>query len=280
MAKKPKVPGLGLNLGLKPKGREALTTAMQGGEQTFSDYMASHPIVTRKLGRLETKRPQSKAGQQWASYQQQYNLTPVKAPPSTNPALTDPNQGAVPAADTTPTPGSTADPNWWRNFVSPYEMGMPSELQTVADTATANLKRLDAMPLPSYQEQFNTYKDLMERELDRQTADLTESFGARGGRYSSDLLTASNTMRRQGLQDLSAQGIQAMQTLNAQRMQELGGTLNLLSGVGASRGNIAESGANRAWQSYLMQTSPPEMMDKMLSWSASFTPPGSVVTQK
>jgi hypothetical protein len=157
---------------------------------------------------------------------------------------------------------------------------MPKELTQAGEAASANLSRLGAMPLPSYEEQFNTYKDLMNRELEKQTADLTEAYGSRGGRYSSDLTTAQNVMRRQGLQDLSAQGIQAMTNLNQQRMQELGGTIQVLQGVGVSRGNIQQAAANTAWQNYLLGTSPPEMMDKMLNWSATFTPPGSVVTQK
>jgi hypothetical protein len=87
-------------------------------------------------------------------------------------------------------------------------------------------------------------------------------------------------MRRRGLQDLSQQGIQAMTNLNQQRMGELSGTLNLLQGVGVSRANMQQQAAQTAWQNYLMATSPPEMMDKMLQWSAAFSPPGSVVTQK
>jgi len=172
------------------------------------------------------------------------------------------------------------DPNWYSKFVSQYELPTPPELQQVADVSSADLSRLGAMPLPSYNEQFGIYKDLMERELEKQTADLTESFGARGGRYGSDLLTASNTMRRQGLQDLSAQGITAMTNLNQQRMQELSGALNMLQGVGVSKANMMQNAAQTGWQNYLLGTSPPEMMDKMLQWSASFTPPGSVVTQK
>jgi hypothetical protein len=136
------------------------------------------------------------------------------------------------------------------------------------------------MPLPSYQEQFGTYKDLMERELEKQTADLTEAYGSRGGRYSSDLTTAAGTMRRQGLQDLSAQGITAMTNLNQQRMQELGGTMQVLQGVGTDRANMQQQAAQTAWQDYLLHTAPPEMMDKMLQWSSTFSPPGSVVTQK
>jgi hypothetical protein len=71
-----------------------------------------------------------------------------------------------------------------------------------------------------------------------------------------------------------------MTNLNQQRMQELGGTMQVLQGVGASRGNIQQQAAQTAWQNYLMGTSPPEMMDKMLNWSSTFSPPGSVVTQQ
>jgi hypothetical protein len=71
-----------------------------------------------------------------------------------------------------------------------------------------------------------------------------------------------------------------MQTLNQQRMQELGGTMQVLQGVGVDRANIQQQAAQTAWQNYLLGTAPPEMMDKMLQWSSTFSPPGSVVTQK
>jgi hypothetical protein len=233
--------------------------------------MAAHPNITKQLGTLEGNRAQSKQGQNWAAMTQRYGINPVR------PAA--PGAPAAPVAPAPP-PAAAADPNWYQKFVSNYELPMPKELTQAGDFASQNLSRLGAMPLPSYEDQFNTYKDLMNRELEKQTADLSEAYGSRGARYSSDLTTAQNTMRRQGLQDLSAQGITAMTNLNQQRMQELGGTLQVLQGVGASRGNIAQAGAQTAWQNYLLGTSPPEMMDKMLNWSATFTPPGSVVTQK
>jgi hypothetical protein len=266
--------GLGLGLGLGKKGRTAFTGAISGGQDAFSQYMAAHPNITKQLGGLETgKAAASKRGQNWAGMTQQYGITPVRpgAPAAT--------PGGAPLAPKPP-PAATQDPDWYSKFVSNYELPMPKELTTAGDAATANLSRLNAMPLPSYQEQFGTYKDLMERELDKQTADLTEAYGARGGRYTSDLTTASADMRRKGLTDLSAQGITAMTNLNQQRMQELGGTMQVLQGVGASRGNIQQQAAQTAWQNYLMGTSPPEMMDKMLNWSSTFSPPGSVVTQQ
>jgi hypothetical protein len=235
--------------------------------------MAAHPNITRQLGGLETgKAAASKRGQNWAGMTQQYGITPVRpgAPATAAPAPLAPK----------PPPAATADPDWYSHFVSKYELPMPKELTTAGETATENLKRLNAMPLPSYQEQFGTYKDLMERELEKQTADLTEAYGSRGGRYSSDLTTAAGTMRRQGLQDLSAQGITAMTNLNQQRMQELGGTMQVLQGVGTDRANMQQQAAQTAWQDYLLHTAPPEMMDKMLQWSSTFSPPGSVVTQK
>ena len=264
--------GLGLGLGLGRRGRAAFTGAISGGQDAFQQYMAAHPEVTRRLGTLETgPRAGSRQGQNWAAMTKQYGISPVRPAP--------PGAAAAPIAPKPP-PAAATDPDWYSKFVSNYELPMPKELTTAGDAATANLSRLNAMPLPSYQEQFATYKDLMERELDKQTADLTEAYGARGGRYTSDLTTASADMRRKGLQDLSAQGIQAMQTLNQQRMQELGGTMQVLQGVGVDRANIQQQAAQTAWQNYLMGTSPPEMMDKMLNWSATFTPPGSVVTQR
>jgi hypothetical protein len=154
---------------------------------------------------------------------------------------------------------------------------MPKELQQVSDTATANLNRLGAMPLPSYEEQFNQYQDLMNRELDKQTADLTESYGSMGARYSTDLTTAADTMRRKGIQDLAVSGTNAMTTLNSQRMGELSGTLNLLQGVGVSRANMATQAAGTAWQNYLLGTSPSEMLSAATSYAGQFSPPGSVV---
>lgn len=263
--------GLGLGLGLSKKGQKTFTSAISGGQDAFTQYMASHPNITGKLSKLEAGKSGSKQGQNWAAMTQQYGINPV------HPAA----PGAAPApVAPAPSPAAASNPDWYNQFVSNYELPMPKELNQVSDTATANLTRLNAMPLPSYQEQFATYKDLMERELDKQTADLTEAYGARGGRYTSDLTTASADMRRKGLQDLSAQGINAMQVLNQQRMGELSGTMNLLQGVGVSRANMQQQAAQTAWQNYLMGTSPPEMMDKMLQWSSTFSPPGSVVTQK
>src|SRR5215831_15918773 len=180
--------GLGLGLGLGRKGRTAFRTAISGGQDAFTQYMQAHPNVTRQLGSLEQgKRAGSKQGKTWASMTQQYGISPVR-PQAPAPATSAP---VAPA----PSPAAAADPDWYRNFVSNYELPMPKELTQAGDFASENLKRLGAMPLPSYEEQFNTYKDLMERELEKQTADLTEAYGSRGGRYTADLTTAQNTMR-------------------------------------------------------------------------------------
>ena len=265
--------GLGLGLGLGKKGRTAFTGALQGGQDAFSQYMAAHPHITKQLGGLETgKAAQSKRGQNWANMTQAAGISPV------HPAATPP-AGAAPVAPA-PSPAAAADPDWYKKFVSNYELQNPAELDTASKTATDDLSRLNAMPLPSYNDQFNTYKELMNQQLEQQTADLTESYGARGGRYSQDLTTASADMRRKGLNDLSANSITAMTNLNQQRMQELGGAMQVLQGVGTSKANMRQNAAQTAWQSYIMGTAPPEMMDKMLNWSSTFSPPGSVVTQK
>lgn len=266
--------GLGLGLGLGKKGRTAFTGAIQGGQDAFSQYMAAHPNITKQLGGLETgKAAQTRHGQNWAAMVQSTGINPAR--PGA-PAATPGGTAVAPA----PPPAAAQDPDWYSKFVSNYELPMPKELTATGDYAQKNLDRLGAMPLPSYQDQFSTYKDLMERELEKQTADLTESYGSRGGRYSSDLTTATADMRRKGLQDLSAQGITAMTNLNQQRMQELGGTMNVLQGVGVDRANMQQQAAQTGWQNYLLGTAPPEMMDKMLNWSSTFSPPGSVVTQR
>lgn len=264
--------GLGLGIGLKKKQQQGLSAAAQAG--TATDWLGQHQGVAskiRKAGIASGNTPQANA---YTALMMKNSRAAGSIPPAPAPA---PAANPITPA---PPPAATADPDWYSKFVSNYELPMPGELTAAGDYATKNLSRLGAMPLPSYEEQFGTYKDLMERELEKQTADLTESYGSRGGRYSSDLTTAAGTMRRQGLQDLSAQGITAMTNLNQQRMQELGGTMNVLQGVGVSRANMQQQAAQTAWQNYLMGTSPPEMMDKMLNWSAAFAPPGSVVTQK
>jgi len=251
--------------------------ALQGGQDAFTQYMQQHPGVTGRLSKIEalpTARPRA---QMWAQMQQQYGIKPTNIAPTTNPAITQP--GTPPAA-VTPTSPTTQDPNWYKNFISQYEVKTPDELNTESNYATGDLARLNPLATPSYQEQFGMYQDLMNRELDKQVADLTESYGARGGRYTSDLTTAANTMRRQGVQDLGVQGLTALSTLNQQRMQELGGAMNVLQGVGVSKANIAQNAANTEWQNYLMGTSPPEMMDQMLSWSSQFPAPGTIVTPK
>jgi hypothetical protein len=263
--------GLGLGIGLNKKLQKGLSSAAQAG--TASDWLGVHQGVGKKIrqaGIASGTTPQANAYTNLMMRNAQKAGAPVPGAPGTPPAPIAP----------APSPATVQDPDWYSKFVSNYELPMPKELTAAGDYATKNLERLGSMPLPSYEEQFGTYKDLMERELEKQTADLTEAYGSRGGRYSSDLTTAAGTMRRQGLQDLSAQGITAMTNLNQQRMQELGGTMNVLQGVGTSRANMTQSAAQTAWQNYLMGTSPPEMMDKMLNWSAAFAPPGSVVTQK
>ncbi|PWT76625.1 MAG: hypothetical protein C5B60_03835 [Chloroflexi bacterium] len=267
---------LGLGLGLTPRQQAKFTAAAGGGQDAFTQYLQAHANIAKQLGALEGAKAGSSQGQTWANLTQQYGLKPVAAPPSTNPAVTNPNAGgAIPPA---PNTTGTQDPNWYQKMVSQYELPMPPELTAVGQYAQQNLARLNPMNTPSYQEQFNTYKDLMERELDKQTADLTEAYGARGGRYSSDLTTAAGTMRRQGLQDLAATSLTALTNLNTQRMQEVSGSINALAGVGASRGNMMMNAAQTGWQDYLLGTSPPELLNSMLNWSSTFSPPGSVLT--
>lgn len=133
------------------------------------------------------------------------------------------------------------------------------------------------MDLPTYDEMFRRWTEVGEREADRNAAKINDAFGSRGARYSSDLLDAQGDLRKQLFQDQMKYSTEAQLGLNQQRLSELGGAANVLSGVGASRANIAMGGAERAILDYLRGTSPNPLLEAMLGYATSFDTPGQVV---
>ena len=61
-----------------------------------------------------------------------------------------------------------------------------------------------ANTLPGFGDIFKNFRNNVNSELDRGSARLRETFGARGGRFSSDLLRAESNLRQEGAQRIIA----------------------------------------------------------------------------
>jgi hypothetical protein len=120
--------------------------------------------------------------------------------------------------------------------------------------------------VPSYQELYGSYRNVAEKETNRQAANLTEAFGSQGARYSSDLLAGQGRLRQNLASDLQNQSGQFLTGLRGQQFNEAQSLGNLQYG-------ISEAGMARLFQDYLRQTSPPPLFGA----GSGYNPPQGTV---
>lgn len=148
-----------------------------------------------------------------------------------------------------------------------YRAPMPSLLTKYMD----NLAKGGFLDMPSFNEMFGSYKDVANREADRQAAKITESMGAMGGgRYSSALLNRQSKLRSDVSMDLANKASEYQMGLRQQQFQEV-------MGPGSLQYAANEAGMNRMWGDFLRRTSPPPLLDYGMAMSQSYGLPATVV---
>lgn len=139
------------------------------------------------------------------------------------------------------------------------------------------LSRLNALPQPSFEDMFARYRDVAEREADRNAAKITEAFGARGVRYGSDLLRAQGDLRRQLTQDLGVQADQIQRNLEDQRNQ----SIQTLGQFGYNQQQLQNTRQQNAlaylFADAVRRTSPPPLLAGAGQYASSFGPPTTVI---
>ena len=166
-----------------------------------------------------------------------------------------------------------ADPRM-TNLLGSYIPPTPAELETIGAGSRTELARAQgAQPMPTFEDMFNRYVDVSNREANRNAAAINESMGARGARYGSDLMRAQSDLRQRQTQDLATKANEYSLGLEQQRQ----GLLNIagqgLSSVGGGKyaswqaglGNLLNFGYNQAAQ-------PGPMVGPAAGWAGQWGP--------
>jgi hypothetical protein len=139
------------------------------------------------------------------------------------------------------------------------------------------LSRLNALPQPSFEDMFSRYRQVAEREADRNAARITEAFGARGARYGSDLLNAQGDLRRKLTEDLGVQADAIQRGMEEQRNQ----SINTLGQFGYNQQQLQNSRQQNAlaylFADAIRRTGPPPLLAGAGQYASSFGPPTTVI---
>lgn len=202
---------LGLNLGLDPGERAKFRAAVSAGDLSsyFADKPATAQLFASKLG---TPGISGAAAKYYATHG---NFVPgggTIAPPIEVPGA--PTSGpAAPAA-----PDMTVDQLLGQTggTLGPSATGINNYLQ-------GRIKRLgDGPELPTFEDMFSRWLKIGQGEAKRQAAGITESFGARGARYGSDLMRAQADYGKEFLDKVMSQADTTAIGLRQARTQEEG----------------------------------------------------------
>lgn len=148
-----------------------------------------------------------------------------------------------------------------------YTAPLPSIVTKYMD----NLSKGGFLDAPSYNELFGSYRDVANKEANRQSAAIDESLGSMGaGRYSSAVLNSQKTLRENTSTDLANVAAQYQAQLRGMQSQDIASFGSLAYGAN-------EAGMNRLWGDFLRQTSPPPLMDSLLNLSSGYGLPATVV---
>src|SRR6266404_3494042 len=82
--------------------------------------------------------------------------------------------------------------------------------------------------LPSFQEMYQSYRDVASQQAEKAGANINEAFGSQGARYSSDLLRQQGQTQRDLATDLRSQAANFQFGLRQQQAGELQGASSAL----------------------------------------------------
>lgn len=123
--------------------------------------------------------------------------------------------------------------------------------------------------MPSFQEMFNSYKNVAQENTQRASANLTESFGSQGARYGSDILRGQATLQRQLGNDLTQKAGDVQLGLRQQQSNEL---MPFLQQETGNRQNAM----SYLFNDFLRRTSPPPGLAAAGSYASGYGPPNVI----
>lgn len=166
--------------------------------------------------------------------------------------------------------GGNTDVN---NMLGQYVPPTPTELQTLGQAGNTELQRAQgAQAMPTFQDMFNRYVDVSNTQAARSAAEITESMGARGARYGSDLTRAQADLRQRQTQDLMNQAGQFTLGLEQSRQGLLGLAGNALSSVGGGKLASWQAGMGNMFQSANAAAQPGPMVGPAGAWAGQWGP--------
>jgi len=152
------------------------------------------------------------------------------------------------------------DPNV-NNMLGQYVPPTPKELEQLGQAGGTELARAQgAQAMPTFQDMFNRYVDVSNREASRSAAAINESMGARGARYGSDLTRAQADLRQRQTQDMMQQAGNFTLGLEQSRQGLLGLAGNALSSVGGGKLASWQAGVGGMRQDAAAAAAPPPAM--------------------
>ena len=170
--------------------------------------------------------------------------------------------GGFGSAPWAPGPGTTPGQNQLGQQIQGYEAPLPN----LAQAYFQNLGK-GMVDLPSFQEMYQSYRDVASQQAEKAGANITEAMGSQGARYGSDIMRQQGQLQRDLATDLRSQAANFQFGLRQQQAGEL---------QGASAALMARDmmGQNYMWQDYLRRTSPPPLLGPASTQPGQ--PPGAV----
>lgn len=259
--------GIG-GFGLDANQRGLLREAAAQGPDALNALFQNR---TGLRGRYEAWTPEQKAQLSFILGQNITGRPASPAPGTPDNPVVDPRASQPPA---TPLPHTTT----LNDYLQQYAANPLSSTNALNNLYTQGASRLTAAPQqPSYEDQFSRWLQTAQRGADQQAANITEAFGSRGNRYSSDLLNAQGALRQQMAQNIGTQADAINQGLNQQRSQEL----SALSNAQAQTAQAEQQRLNNAQQlfimDYLRQSGAPQLLGAASQYAQGFGNPGTVV---
>lgn len=247
--------------------RQAMLAERQGQLRALQSQGIGGQRFEDRLGR-RLQRVENRMGRTSQTIQGLRDVQATPAPPVPEPG---------PAAPTPTSPVPSGPTPTLADMLGQYAIPRAPGADAAQNFYTQGLSRLNGIETPSYEEQFGRWRDIANREADRQAAAINEAFGARGARYGSDLLEQQGRFRQRMAQDIASQADTIAQGLNAQRMQEVQG-LGALSAQQQQMENQRQQNAMQyLFADFLRRTGLPPGLAAGGQYLSSFGPPTNIV---
>lgn len=185
-----------------------------------------------------------------------------------------------PSGPTFPPPGGptpTIPGGTLADLLGDYAAPMTDASRQAQSFFTSGLSRLNMLKQPTFEEQFGRYREVAEREADRNAAKITEAFGARGARYGSDLLRAQGDLRRDLTMDLGVQADQINRGINEQRLAELQALGNFGFNFDQQENQRRQTALQYLFADAMRRTGPPPLLAGAAQYASAYGGPTTIV---